>query len=83
MSEESHLKEKWNAHDADGNGTLDVKELTAFVKDSGVDMTRNEIAATFMALGEFGVLPVHFAQCFEQTRILIRKLLMKSFMRGG
>jgi hypothetical protein len=50
IQNENHLKEKWNQHDADGNGTLDAKELTAFVADAGVDMSRNEIAATFLAL---------------------------------
>ena len=50
IQEEQDLKSKWNAHDSDGNGVLDVKELTAFVNDCQVPMTRNEIAATFLAL---------------------------------
>ena len=47
---EADLKEKWAKYDADGSGYLDVKELTQFVKDSGVDMNRNEIAAAYMTL---------------------------------
>jgi hypothetical protein len=47
------LKEKWAAHDSNGDGFLDIKELTAFVEDSKVDMSRNEIAAAFLALGEY------------------------------
>ena len=47
---ESDLREKWLRYDTDGNGSLDARELTKFVKDSGVDMTRNEIASTFLAL---------------------------------
>jgi hypothetical protein len=46
MKDEAMIKAKWKEHDGDGNGKLDVKELTNFVKDAGVDMTRNEIAAT-------------------------------------
>jgi hypothetical protein len=53
VKDEAQLKKKWAEHDADGNGTLDVKELTAFVQDADVGMTRNEIAATFMALGTY------------------------------
>lgn len=51
MADEAKLKEKFAAHDTDGSGKLDVKELTAFVQDAGVHMNRNEIAATFLALG--------------------------------
>jgi hypothetical protein len=47
---EADLKEKWAHYDVNGDGVLDIKELTAFIKESGVDMSRNEIAATFMAL---------------------------------
>jgi hypothetical protein len=50
ITNEAELKEKWDKHDVDKNGALDVKELTAFVEESGVDMTRNEIASTFLAL---------------------------------
>jgi hypothetical protein len=47
---EHDLKEKWSKYDADGNGSLDAKELTQFVKESGVQMTRNEIASAFLVL---------------------------------
>ena len=50
IKNEAQLKAAWDAHDLDKNGKLDVKELTAFVNDTGVDMTRNEIAAAFLAL---------------------------------
>jgi COPI associated protein len=52
VADEAKLKEKFAAHDSDGTGTLDVKELTAFVRDAGVEMNRNEIAATFLGLGK-------------------------------
>lgn len=51
LQSEQELKEQWAKHDSDGNGFLDVKELTAFVADARVAMSRNEIAATFLALG--------------------------------
>jgi hypothetical protein len=51
VKDETTLKEKWKEHDANGDGSLDVKELTAFVNDAGVTMTRNEIAAFYLALG--------------------------------
>jgi COPI associated protein/EF-hand domain pair len=51
LADEAKLKEKFAAHDANGDGKLDVKELTAFVRDSGIEMNRNEIAAVFLALG--------------------------------
>lgn len=50
IANEEDLKHKWELYDTDGNGTLDVKELTVFVKEAGVEMTRNEIASVFMAL---------------------------------
>mmetsp|Transcript_1509 Transcript_1509/g.2109 ORF Transcript_1509/g.2109 Transcript_1509/m.2109 type:complete len:253 (-) Transcript_1509:286-1044(-) len=50
IKDEVQLKQAWDDHDVDKNGKLDVKELTAFVADTGVDMTRNEIAAAFLAL---------------------------------
>ena len=53
MADEAKLKEQFNAHDSNGDGKLDVKELTAFVRDSGIEMNRNEIAAVFLALGKF------------------------------
>lgn len=51
-ADEVKLKETFLAHDTDGNGKLDVKELTAFIRDAGVEMNRNQIAATFLALGK-------------------------------
>ena len=50
VKDENMLKAKWKEHDADGSGKLDIKELTQFVADAGVDMSRNEIAASFLAL---------------------------------
>ena len=50
IEDEQQLKEKWDAHDVNKNGKLDVKEFTAFVRDAKVEMTRNEIAAAFLAL---------------------------------
>ena len=52
IADEANLKQKFLAHDTDNSGKLDVKELTAFVRDSGLEMNRNEIAATFLALGK-------------------------------
>ena len=50
IKNETQLKEKWIEHDKNHNGSLDVKELTAFIRDAGVDMSRNEVAAAFLAL---------------------------------
>lgn len=50
IANEEDLKSKWKTYDVDGSESLDVKELTKFVADSGVDMTRNEIASVYMAL---------------------------------
>lgn len=50
IKDEDQLKEQWMKHDLNKNGSLDVKELTSFVRDAGVDMTRNEIASAFLAL---------------------------------
>jgi hypothetical protein len=50
IANERDLKEKWRRYDADGDGTLDAKELATFVKESGVRMTRNEIASAFLVL---------------------------------
>lgn len=50
IKSEADLKQKWDEHDVDGNGTLDVKELAAFIRDAGIDMTTNEIASIFMTL---------------------------------
>ena len=51
MADEVKLKEQFTAHDSNGDRRLDVKELTAFVRESGIEMNRNEIAAVFLALG--------------------------------
>lgn len=50
IATETDLKERWAKFDEDASGSLDVKELTAFIKDSGVEMTRNEITSVYMAL---------------------------------
>jgi hypothetical protein len=50
IKDEADLKEKWAMYDANGDGQLDVKELSLFIKESGVDMNQNEIACTYMAL---------------------------------
>lgn len=50
VKSEEDLKGKWAKYDEDSNGTLDCKELTKFIKDAGIDMSRNEVAATFLAL---------------------------------
>jgi len=50
ITSEADLQKKWHTFDSDGNGTLDIKELTRFIDDSGIDMTQNEIASVFMAL---------------------------------
>jgi len=67
---EDQLKAKWDQYDLDKNGSLDIKELTAFVADSGVPMTRNEIAATFLALGRYSYMFVGTAQ-FRFISIII------------
>lgn len=53
IQEEQQLRNLWNQHDIDGNGYLDIKELTRFVRDANVDMNKNEVASLFMALGEY------------------------------
>jgi EF-hand domain pair/COPI associated protein len=50
IKSEEDLKQKWNQYDTSGSGSLDVKELTAFVRGEGIEMSSNEVAATFMAL---------------------------------
>jgi Ca2+-binding EF-hand superfamily protein len=50
IKDESDLKKKWDQYDVDNSDSLDVKELTVFVRESGIDMTRNEVASTYMAL---------------------------------
>jgi hypothetical protein len=50
IKDEADLKAKWATYDSNGDGQLDVKEVTLFVKEAGVDMNRNEIAATYMTL---------------------------------
>lgn len=50
IKDESTLKRKWKEHDVNRDGSLDVKELTAFLQDARVNMSRNEVAAVFLAL---------------------------------
>ena len=50
IKDEATLKRKWKAHDVNRDGALDVKELTAFLQDANVNMSRNEVAAVFLAL---------------------------------
>lgn len=50
VKDEDDLKLKWAEADNDGNDTLDAKELTEFSKNAGLEMSRNEIAAAFLAL---------------------------------
>jgi hypothetical protein len=52
LQTEEQLKDEWKRSDADGNGYLDVKELTNFINAARVEMTRNEVAAIFLALGK-------------------------------
>lgn len=47
---EEDLKAKWKEFDTNGNGSLDVKELTKFIRSSDIEMTRNEVASVFMSL---------------------------------
>ena len=49
IKDEMDLKTKWAKFDSNGDSYLDIKELTAFIKDSDLDMTSNEVAATFLA----------------------------------
>ena len=48
LKNEEDLKAKWKQYDTNGDGSLDIKELTVFIRESGVEMSGNEIAATFM-----------------------------------
>jgi hypothetical protein len=50
IKSEEDLKAKWKEFDTNGDEHLDYKELIAFIEAAGVNMSRNEIAATFMAL---------------------------------
>lgn len=50
IKNEEELKRKWEENDINGDGTMDVKELTAFIRSTGIKMTKNEIASTYMAL---------------------------------
>lgn len=52
LTDENVLKEKFTAHDTNGDGKLDVKELTEFIRNSGIEMSRNEVAAVYLALGK-------------------------------
>jgi len=50
IKSEDDLREKWKLYDVSGDDHLDIKELKAFGEGEGLDMSRNEICATFMAL---------------------------------
>mmetsp|Transcript_3238 Transcript_3238/g.5478 ORF Transcript_3238/g.5478 Transcript_3238/m.5478 type:complete len:249 (+) Transcript_3238:22-768(+) len=50
IKSEEDLRARWIAHDSNGDGTFDIKDLTRFIQSSGLRMTRNEIAAAFLAL---------------------------------
>jgi hypothetical protein len=50
IKSEGDLKQKWSQYDTSGSGSLDIKELTSFVRGEGIEMSSNEVAATFMAL---------------------------------
>ena len=47
---EEELKEKWLQFDTNHDGYFDIKELSKFAEASGLRMTRNEVAASFLAL---------------------------------
>eukprot|EP00565_Helicotheca_tamesis_P001378 CAMPEP_0185729832 /NCGR_PEP_ID=MMETSP1171-20130828/7470_1 /TAXON_ID=374046 /ORGANISM="Helicotheca tamensis, Strain CCMP826" /LENGTH=249 /DNA_ID=CAMNT_0028398757 /DNA_START=91 /DNA_END=840 /DNA_ORIENTATION=- len=47
---DAELRKQWELADANKNGTLDIKEMSAFVENCGIEMTRNQIAAAFDAL---------------------------------
>jgi hypothetical protein len=46
---EEDLRDEWKEADADGNDTLDIKELTQFTKKARLQMSPNAIAAAFLA----------------------------------
>jgi hypothetical protein len=50
IANERDLKRKWDQYDRNRDGKLDEKELLALTHDAGIDMSRNEIAAAFLAL---------------------------------
>lgn len=50
LATEASLKEKWDEFDKDKNGVLDVKELTALTRSFDLTLTKNEIAAMYLAL---------------------------------
>jgi Ca2+-binding EF-hand superfamily protein len=52
FANEGTLKEKWDAFDKNKNGSLDLKELTELIHSFDMDLSRNEIAATYLALGK-------------------------------
>lgn len=65
LKDEAMLKQKWIEHDADKNGRLDIRELTSFIRDAGVDMTRNEVAAAFLALDKNFDDKITYDELFE------------------
>jgi len=44
------LEKKWKKHDVKKDGYLDIKGLSAFIRETQVNMTRNELTAAFLAL---------------------------------
>jgi hypothetical protein len=50
IKNEEELKQKWEQYDINGDGSLDVKELSVFIRDTGITMTTNQIASTYMTL---------------------------------
>lgn len=50
IKDEKDLKAKWKKYDKDGKGYLSLQDLTAFIKNSGITMTQNEVVAAYMAV---------------------------------
>jgi COPI associated protein len=55
IASEGKLKEKWDEFDANKDGFLDVKEVTALARSVDMDLSRNEISAVFIALGTYQI----------------------------
>ena len=51
LATEGILKEKWDLFDIDKSGSLNLKELTALLQSFDMDLSKNEIAATYLTLG--------------------------------
>lgn len=50
ITNDKDLEKLWKEHDKNGDGDLNVQELLAFSKAAGVEMTKNETSAAFMAI---------------------------------